>query len=147
MKTFSAKKQEINKNNQKWYVIDLSGKILGRVAVAIANIIRGKHKPQYTPHVDTGDFVVAINANKIALTGQKWDDKIYHFHSKFVGHMKDFPASELMKRHPEWLIKKAVWGMLPKNKLARQMIKKLKIYATDAHPHVAQKPEVYQFTK
>lgn len=140
MKTFNAKKEDVSR---KWYVVDLDDKVLGRAAVEIANVLRGKNKPEFTPHVDTGDFIVVVNANKVKLTGQKWQDKKYYFHSKYVGHMKTFSAKELLDRKPELFIKKAVKGMLPKSKLGRQMLSKLKVYPTDAHPHTAQKPEVY----
>ncbi len=141
MKTFSAKKET---TSPKWYVVDLSGKVLGRAAVEIANILRGKNKPEYTPHVDTGDFVIALNADKIRLTGKKWSDKNYFFHSKYVGHMKTYTAKELLQKHPDMLVKIAVKGMMPKNKLSSAMLTKLKVYATSEHPHVAQQPLQYE---
>jgi len=141
MKTFTAKKEELKR---EWYVIDLKDQILGKAAVEISTILQGKHKPTFTPHVDTGDFIVVINADKIKLTGKKWDDKTYYFHSGYVGHLKSFSASEMMERRPEFIVKKAVRGMLPKSKLGRSMLTKLKVYAGEVHPHEAQKPKVYE---
>jgi large subunit ribosomal protein L13 len=141
MKTFYANNENIER---KWYVVDLKDKTLGHASVEIANILRGKNKPTYTPGVDTGDFVIVINADKIKLSGNKWNDKKYYFHSKYVGHMKTFTAAELNKRRPELMVRKAVAGMLPKNKLSRKILKKLKVYASETHPHLAQKPEVLE---
>ncbi|HHY14451.1 MAG TPA: 50S ribosomal protein L13 [Firmicutes bacterium] len=138
MKTYVAKPQEIER---KWYVVDAEGQVLGRMAAQVAAILKGKHKPIYTPHVDTGDHVVIINAEKVHLTGNKLQGKKYFRHSGYVGGIKSTTAGELLKRHPERVIEKAVWGMIPHNRLGRQMIKKLKVYAGPDHPHQAQMPE------
>lgn len=138
MKTQVAKKEEVTRD---WYLVDVDNKVLGRVATEIANVLRGKNKPTFTPSVDTGDFVIVVNAEKIALTGKKFDDKIYYSHSSFPGGLKEITAGKLIDKKPEELIKKAVKGMLPKNKLARHMLKKLKIYSGGAHPHAAQNPK------
>ena len=133
-----AKKEDVTRD---WYLVDVDNKVLGRVATQIANVLRGKNKPTVTPSVDTGDFVVVVNAAKIALTGKKLSDKTYYAHSGYVGGLKEISAGKLLDKKPEDLIKKAVKGMLPKNKLARHMLKKLKIYAGEAHPHAAQQPK------
>jgi large subunit ribosomal protein L13 len=133
-----AKKEDVTRD---WYLVDVDSKVLGRVATQIANVLRGKNKPTFTPSVDTGDFVVVVNAAKIALTGKKMSDKTYYSHSGYVGGLKEISAAKLIDKKPEDLIKKAVKGMLPKNKLARHMLKKLKIYAGEAHPHAAQQPK------
>lgn len=133
-----AKADEITRD---WYLVDVDNKVLGRVATEIANILRGKKKPIYTPSVDTGDFVVVVNAAKICLTGKKTADKVYYSHSGFPGGLKEITAGKLLEKKPEDLIKKAVKGMLPKNKLARHMLSKLKIYAGAEHPHQAQQPK------
>jgi large subunit ribosomal protein L13 len=138
MKTFMAKNEEINR---KWWIIDAEDKIVGRVASKIASILRGKTKTIYTPHVDTGDFVVVINADKMRFTGRKLDDKKYYNHSGYMGGIKEITAKKLFEKKPEEIIRKAVKGMLPKNKLGRKMFKKLKVYAGTEHPHSAQKPE------
>lgn len=138
MKTYVAKPQEVER---KWYVVDAEGQTLGRLATQVASILRGKHKPTYTPHVDTGDHVIIINAEKIHLTGKKLHAKKYYRHSGYVGGMKSTTAGELLNRHPERVIRAAVWGMVPHNRLGRQIIKKLKIYAGTEHPHEAQTPE------
>jgi large subunit ribosomal protein L13 len=138
MKTQVAKKDEIKRD---WYVVDAEGKVLGRVATTIANILRGKHKPTFSPSVDTGDFVIVLNADKIALTGNKADGKVYYSHSGFPGGLKSATAGQMLAKKPEEVIRKAVKGMLPKNKLARHMLKKLKIYTDGAHPHEAQQPK------
>ena len=138
MKTQVAKKEEVTRD---WYLVDVDNKVLGRVATQIANVLRGKNKPTFTPSVDTGDFVIVANAEKIALTGTKFADKTYYSHSGYVGGLKEISAGKLIEKKPEELLKKAVKGMLPKNKLARHMLKKLKIYAGDAHPHSAQNPK------
>jgi large subunit ribosomal protein L13 len=138
MKTQVAKKDEIKRD---WFVVDAEGKVLGRVATTIANILRGKHKPTFSPSVDTGDFVIVLNADKIELTGNKAVGKVYYSHSGFPGGLKSATAGQLMAKKPEEVIRKAVKGMLPKNKLARHMLKKLKIYAGAAHPHEAQMPK------
>ncbi|RMG03613.1 MAG: 50S ribosomal protein L13 [Nitrospirae bacterium] len=126
---------------RKWYLIDASGKTLGRLATRIASYLRGKHKPQFTPHVDTGDFIVVINAEKIRLTGKKLDQKVYYHHTGYPGGIKSETARKRLQRSPEKVIMSAVWGMLPKNRLGRRLIKKLKVYRGAEHPHQAQKPE------
>jgi large subunit ribosomal protein L13 len=141
MKTFSAKAEDVER---KWYIVDANGCVLGRLATAVASRLRGKHKPIYTPHVDTGDHIVVINANKVTLTGHKWDDKVYYRHSGYMGGLKSTTARELLEKRPEDLVKSAVKGMLPKNRLGRQMFKKLKVYAGSEHPHGAQSPEILQ---
>jgi len=139
LKTFSAKKEEVVHD---WFVVDAKTQILGHLATKIAHILRGKHKPIYTPHVDTGDFIVVTNAEKINLTGNnKLRDKQYYRHSGYPGGIKSMNAEELLEKKPEMVIMKAVRGMLPKNRLGRQMIKKLKIYAGSTHPHKAQQPK------
>jgi len=140
MKTPMAKKGSIE---QKWHLIDANGKTLGRLATRVAMLLRGKHKPIFTPHVDTGDFVVVVNAEKISLTGKKWKDKLYIHHSGYPGGLKSISAGKMREKKPERLVTMAVQGMLPKNKLGRKMIKKLKVYSGDAHPHQAQQPEAY----
>jgi len=137
-KTYFAKPGEVEK---KWYVVDVNGKVLGRAATRIARILMGKTKPQYTPHVDVGDYVIVVNAEKVELTGKKWDQKVYYRHSGYPGGLKAIKARDLLNKHPERLIKLAVKRMLPKNKLGRKMLKKLKVYAGPEHPHAAQKPE------
>ena len=141
MKTYSAKPTEVER---KWYIVDAQGCVLGRLASFVAVRLRGKHKPIYTPHVDTGDHIVVINAEKIALTGKKWDEKLYHRHSGYMGGLKSMTAKQLLEKRPEDLVTRAVRGMLPKNRLGRNMLKKLKVYAGSEHPHVAQKPETLQ---
>lgn len=138
MKTYSAKPGEIQRN---WWVVDAEGKNLGRLASEIAVVLRGKNKPQYTPHVDTGDFVVVVNAEKIAVTGKKLTDKIYHRHSGYPGGLKSRSLGQMLEHRPTEVLRKAVKGMLPKNKLAARQITKLKIYAGPKHPHSAQRPE------
>lgn len=142
MQTFMAKAQEIER---KWYILDATNKPLGRIATEAARLLRGKHKAIFTPHVDTGDFVIIINADKAILTGNKLDQKKYYRHTGYVGNMKITGYRDLMKNKPEFAMEKAVKGMLPHNRLGRQMFKKLKVYAGDAHPHAAQKPEVWAF--
>lgn len=137
MKTEVAKAENIKRD---WYVVDAQDVVLGRLSTRVAGILRGKNKPTYTPSVDTGDFVIVVNAEKIALTGRKLADKTYYSHSGYVGGLKEISAGKLLEKKPEELIKKAVKGMLPKNKLARAMLSKLKIYAGSAHPHEAQQP-------
>ena len=141
MKTFSAKPLEIDR---KWYVIDADGATLGRVAVAAANILRGKNKPQYTPNVDTGDFVIIINADKITVSGNKETDKLYRSHSGYPGGFKEISFKAMMEKTPTRAIEKAVKGMLPHNTLGDAQFQKLKVYAGAEHPHAAQKPEVYE---
>jgi large subunit ribosomal protein L13 len=135
--TFQAKKNEAH----GWYIADLSGKTLGRAATRIASVLRGKHSPKYTTHEDAGDFVIVINAEKVKLTGNKWDDKKYFDHSLFPGGVRENSAKQLMQRHPTSLVERAVWGMLPKGPLGRRLYKKLKVYAGDKHPHLAQQPK------
>lgn len=136
-KTFSARKEEIERI---WYIVDAQDKVLGRLASEVAKILRGKHKPIYTHHVDTGDHVVIINAEKVRLTGDKLDKKIYYRHSGYPGGIKSATAREMMEKKPETVIEKAVRGMLPKNRLGRAMFTKLKVYTGSDHPHKAQKP-------
>ena len=138
MKTQSAKRENVER---KWYVVDAAQAVLGRISTQIATILRGKNKPTFTPHVDTGDFVVVINADKVKLTGRKETDKLYHHHTGWVGGLVTKTAAEIREKAPEDLIKKAVWGMLPHGPLGRQMFKKLKVYAGGEHPHAAQEPE------
>ena len=130
---------------RKWYVVDAAGQTLGRLASEVATVLRGKNKPTYTPHVDTGDYVIVINAEKIKVTGKKLDQKIYYSHSDYVGGMKETTLREMMNKKPEKVIELAVKGMLPKGPLGRQMIKKLHVYAGAEHGHEAQKPEVLTF--
>ncbi|MBJ6361062.1 50S ribosomal protein L13 [Paenibacillus sp. GCM10012307] len=139
--TYMAKPNEVERN---WYIVDAEGKTLGRLASEVAALIRGKHKPQFTPHVDTGDFVVVINAEKIVLTGKKLQDKKYYRHSLHPGGLKVTTAQELINKKPERVIEQAVHGMLPKNRLGDKMKLKLKVYAGPEHPHQAQNPEVYE---
>lgn len=134
--------KEQAEDGRKWWVADLSGKTLGRAATTIAHVLRGKHKPNYTPHQDSGDFVIVINADKVKLTGKKMSDKIYYDHTLFPGGIQRTPAEKMLVRHPEELISRAVWGMLPKGPLGRRIYKKLKVYASATHEHVAQQPEV-----
>lgn len=142
MKTFVATPANIER---KWLVIDASGKTLGRLSTEIAKLLRGKHKPTYTPFADTGDYVIVTNAEKIVLTGRKLDQKMYRHHSGYAGGMKEMDYRTLMNKNPEKAIELAVKGMLPKNSLGRQMIKKLHVYAGPEHGHAAQKPEEYTF--
>jgi large subunit ribosomal protein L13 len=142
MKTYQAKQEEIER---KWFLVDAREKTLGRMATKIAHILKGKHKPVFTPHVDTGDFVVVINAAKVHLTGKKWKQKIYYHHSGYPGGIKSISAEKLRSQRPEEIIRKAIKGMLPKNPLGRKMFKKLKVYAGEEHPHQAQKPEPLNF--
>ena len=137
MKTYSAKTGEVDR---KWWIVDLQGKVLGRAATGIATVLRGKNKPEFTHHIDTGDFVVVINADKVVLTGDKLDKKFYYRHSGYHSGLKTTVARKMMAEKPEEVIRKAVWGMLPKNRLGRTLIKKLKVYAGPDHPHAAQQP-------
>jgi len=138
VKTFTVKAGEIER---RWYVVDAQGKTLGRLATQIARILRGKHKPIFTPHLDVGDYVIVINAEKIHVTGKKLDTKMYYRYSGYRGGLKSVVLSEQLQKHPDRVIRHAVRGMLPKNRLGRAMLKKLKIYAGDKHPHAAQRPE------
>ena len=141
MNTYMAKPGEVER---KWYVIDATGKTLGRLASQIATVLRGKHKPEYTPHVDTGDFVIVVNAEKVRLSGTKWDDKMYYFQrSTKPGGLKRMSARQLRETRPERLIWLAVRGMLPRTRLGRRQLMKLKVYAGPGHPHAAQKPEEF----
>jgi large subunit ribosomal protein L13 len=137
MKTFSAKPAEVKRD---WFVVDATGKTLGRLSAEIAKRLRGKHKPEYTPHVDTGDYIVVVNAGKVRVTGNKLSDKVYHHHTGYIGNLKSISLGDLLKKHPERAIENAVKGMLPKNTLGRQMFDKLKVYASAEHPHAAQQP-------
>ena len=141
MKTFSAKPGQIE---QGWYVVDLAGQHVGRAAATVASILRGKHRPIYTPHVDTGEFVIVIHADKLVLTGKKLEKKMYYRHTGYVGGIKEVSAQKLMATKPEDLFKIAVKGMLPKNSLGRHMLSKLKIYSGSEHPHAAQNPVAYK---
>src|SRR5437763_2183735 len=137
MKTYSAKPHEIERS---WRLVDAEGRTLGRLATEIADVLRGKHKPAYTPHVDTGDFVIVVNAEKIRVTGKKLDQKIYYRHSGYPGGLRERTLAEPLRRRPEEVLRRAVKGMLPKNRLAAAQLRKLKIYAGPEHPHAAQNP-------
>lgn len=138
MKTYSAKKETVKRN---WYVVDATDKTLGRMATEIAKRLRGKHKAEFTPHVDTGDYVVVVNAEKIQVTGKKTTDKVYYHHSGYPGGIKSRSFEEMIEKAPERVIQMAVKGMMPKNKLSRSMLGKLKVYAGGEHPHSAQQPQ------
>lgn len=140
MRTYSAKTGEIERN---WYVVDASEYVLGRLATQVATVLRGKHKPTFTPHVDTGDFVIVVNASQVQLSGNKIDQKAYHRYSGFMGGLRSVGAREVRANDPERMIQQAVKGMLPKNKLSRAIIKKLKVYGGDDHPHVGQNPQPF----
>jgi large subunit ribosomal protein L13 len=145
MKTFSATPSDIE---QAWYIVDAEGMVLGRLAAEIARVIRGKHKPIFTPHMDTGDNVIVINASKVKVTGRKAEQKNYFSHTGYMGHEKFTPYSTMIAKHPERVIEKAVYGMLPKTALGRQVLRrKLRVYANAEHPHVAQQPKPLTFTK
>lgn len=143
MRTYMAKAGEVQR---KWYLIDADGKTLGRVATEVARILRGKHKPIYTPHVDTGDHVIVINAAKVKVTGKKYTDKLYYRHTGYPGGIKVTNFADLLRRKPEQVIEKAVWGMIPHNRLGRKVFKKLRVYPGPDHPHAAQKPEVWEIS-
>ena len=138
MKTFSAKNHDIDRN---WYLVDAQNKTLGRLSTEIASRLRGKHKPIYTPHVDTGDYIVVVNASKIRVTGNKMTDKIYYKHSGYIGNLKSENLETMLKKYPERVLMKSVRGMLPKSKLGNAMIKKLRVFAGPEHTHIAQQPE------
>ena len=138
MKTFSAKQETVKR---EWFVIDATDKVLGRLSTEIARRLRGKHKPEYTPHVDTGDYIVIVNADKVRVTGNKEQDKIYYHHTGNIGSLKSINLAKLRQEHPERIIEKSVKGMLPKNSLGRTMFKKLKVYAGATHEHAAQQPQ------
>lgn len=144
MSTYSPKPGEVTRN---WHVIDAEDIILGRLAVSAAGLLRGKHKPTYAPHIDTGDFVVVVNASKIALTGHKRTDKVAYRHSGRPGGLKAVPYGRLLETDPRKAVELAVWGMLPKNKLSRQQMKKLKVYAGPEHPHAAQQPTAFEIAQ
>ena len=141
MRTYSAKPSDIQR---EWWVVDAAGQTLGRMATRIATILRGKHKPMYTPHMDCGDHVIVINAGKIQVTGKRLDQKVYYRHSGYPGGLKSITLRDQLQKHPTRAIQLAVRGMLPKNRLGRQMIKKLRVYASDTHPHEAQQPKVLE---
>ena len=138
MKTYSAKAETVKR---EWFVVDATDKVLGRLSTEIARRLRGKHKPEYTPHVDTGDYIVVINAEKIRVTGNKESDKLYQHHTGYIGSLKTVNLATLRKNHPDRIIKQSVKGMLPKNSLGRAMFKKLKVYAGSTHEHAAQQPQ------
>jgi large subunit ribosomal protein L13 len=141
MKSYMARPLEVER---KWHVVDAEGQTLGRLATEIATILRGKNKPQYTPHVDTGDFVVVVNAEKVVVTGRKAEQKVYRRHSGYPGGLKETSYERMMERRPTEILRRAVKGMMPKNRLARQQLRKLKIYAGPEHPHAAQNPQPYE---
>ena len=141
MKSYIAKSEEQNK---KWFVIDAEGKNVGRLATQVATLLRGKGKVDFTPHADNGDFVVVINVDKVNFTGKKWTQKTYYWHSKYPGGLKSITADKLMEKEPEEVLRKAVWGMLPKNKWQKKLITRLKLYTGGDHPHGAQQPEVLE---
>jgi large subunit ribosomal protein L13 len=141
MRSYMPKEDEITR---EWVVMDASDQVLGRFATEVARFLRGKHKPEFTPHLDTGDFVVVINAEKVRLTGAKMDDKIYYRHSGRPGNLKSETARERITKYPERVIQAAVWGMLPKNRLGRKLLKKLKVYPGPEHPHQAQQPKTHR---
>lgn len=142
MKSYGTKPEDIER---RWYVVDAEGKILGRLASEVAKILRGKHKPYYAPHLDTGDYVIVIKAAKIRVTGKKLDDKIYYRHSGYPGGLRSTTLAEMLKKRPTRVIRLAVWGMLPHNRLGRAMMRKLKIYEGESHPHQAQTPQPLEF--
>jgi large subunit ribosomal protein L13 len=141
MKTFSAKSHEVQRG---WYIVDATGKVLGRVAAEVARRLRGKHKPEFTPHVDTGDYIVVVNADKLRVTGNKTKDKLYHRHSGYPGGIYSTSFEKLQQKHPERVLHFAVKGMLPKGPLGYAMIKKMKVYAGGEHPHTAQQPKTLE---
>ncbi len=141
MKTVMANSETIER---KWFIVDAEGQTLGRFASEVAKILKGKHKPEYTPHVDCGDYVIVLNCGKIKVTGNKATQKVYRHHTGWVGNLKEIPYQEMLKKHPDRIIIHAIKGMLPKNSLGRQMIKKLKVYTGSEHSHDAQKPEVLE---
>jgi len=143
MKTFSAKPHEVKR---EWFVVDASDKVLGRLAAEIAHLLRGKHKPEFTPHVDTGDYIVVVNVDKLRVTGAKAQDKIYYRHTTYPGGIRERTFTELQQQFPERVLEKAVKGMLPKGPLGYAMIKKLKVYSGSEHPHSAQQPKVLEIS-
>ncbi len=138
MRTVSIRKEDVTHH---WYVVDAENKVLGRLACEVAKILRGKHKPSYTPHVDTGDYVIVVNADKVVLTGKKWAQKLYRWHTGYAGGFREVTAEKMHQRKPERLVELAVRGMLPKTKLGRTMYRKLKVYTTPTHPHAGQQPQ------
>ena len=141
MKTYTPKPEDIER---EWFLVDAEGKTLGRLASKIAEVLRGKHKPVYTPHLDCGDYVIVVNADKVQATGQKLDQKIYYRHSGYPGGLKSINLRDQLQKHPQRVVEAAVRGMLPKNPLGRKMLTKLKVYAGDSHPHQAQQPKVLE---
>jgi len=141
MKSYMAKNEDAD---QKWFIIDAEGKTVGRLATKVATLLRGKGKPDFTPHADNGDFVVVINADKVNFTGNKWSQKTYYWHTGYPGGIKSITADKLMEKEPEEVLRKAVWGMLPKSKWQKTLINRLKVYVGDSHPHLAQQPEVLE---
>ena len=144
MQTYFPRKGEIP---AKWYVVDASGQVLGRLATQVATLLRGKHREHFTPFLDLGDHVIVVNAAKIRLTGNKLEQKVYHYHTGYPGGLKEISVRRLLEKHPERVVEEAVLGMLPKNKLGKAMGRKLLVYADDQHPHQAQKPETYPLEK
>jgi large subunit ribosomal protein L13 len=144
VRTYSPKPGDVQR---QWHVIDAADVVLGRLAVQAATLLRGKHKPMFAPHVDTGDFVIIVNADKVALSGNKRADKLAYRHSGYPGGLRSVSYAELLDKNPEKAVEKAVWGMLPKNKLGRAMLKKLKVYAGPDHPHAAQQPQSFEITQ
>jgi len=144
VRTYSPKPADVQR---QWHVIDAADVVLGRLAVQSATLLRGKHKPMYAPHIDTGDFVVVVNASKVALAGDKRETKLAYRHSGYPGGLKTTTIGEVLAKDPRQAVEKAVWGMLPKNKLGRQMLKKLKVYAGPEHPHAAQQPQAFEITQ
>jgi len=142
MKSFMAKKEEVKRN---WYVVDATGQTLGRLASKISPILTGKNKPTYTPHVDTGDYVILLNAEKVKMTGKKADEKLFRWHTGYMGGLKERTYGEMLEKQPRKLLERTIKGMLPKSKLGKQMGKKLKVYAGNEHPHAAQNPEIWNF--
>jgi large subunit ribosomal protein L13 len=141
-RTKHLKKDEIVR---EWWEINAEGKTLGRLASKIASLLRGKHKPNFSPFIDVGDFVVVVNADKIRVTGKKLNEKLYRYHSGYLGNLREFTLKEMLERKPEEVIREAVWGMLPKNRLGRKLIKKLKVYKGPTHPHSAQNPKIFEW--
>jgi large subunit ribosomal protein L13 len=144
MQTVSIRGNDVSR---KWYVVDAESKVLGRLASEVAKILRGKHKPIYTPHVDTGDYVIIVNADKVVLTGNKWSQKLYRWHTGYPGGLREISAARLHQRRPQRLVELAIRGMLPKTKLGRAMFRKLKVYTSNTHPHAAQKPEPLHWSR
>lgn len=138
MRTYMARAADVQ---QEWYLVDAAGKTLGRLASRIATLLRGKHRPNFTPHMDMGDYVVVVNAEKVVLTGRKREQKVYYHHSGYFGGLKRIPFERMLEKHPDRVIRLAVWGMLPHNRLGRAMLRKLKVYAGPEHPHEAQQPK------